>query len=142
VREPQVRELVAVVDDRLCSFAAVRWAISFATTDRIPVMVLLTKPRIAWCAQFVGLFGVPPRDETDDEVFRLVSAMIAPSGISWDFMPAESYLDTASPADGSVLAIAASHRNGHPRPFRGSGRADGRLRRATMPLLTVGCDGS
>jgi hypothetical protein len=71
--------------------------------------------------------------------------MIAPFGISWDFMPAESYLDARYRDDGSVLAIAVSHRNGHSRPFRSGGRrirTDGRLTRATMPLLVVGCDGT
>jgi hypothetical protein len=149
MNEPVLRELVALVDDRLCSFAAVRWAISFASSVPTPVVVLLAKPRIAWCAQFVGILGAPFRDESDDEVFRLVSAMIAPFDISWDFMSAESYLATNRVAecrdDDSVLAIAVSHRNGHSRPFRSSGRrirTDGRLTRATMPLLVVGCDGT
>jgi len=146
MNEPVLRELVALVDERLCSFAAVRWAISFASSVPTPVVVLLAKPRIAWCAQFVGILGLPVRDESDDEVFRLVSAMIAPYDISWDFMSAESYR-AAECRDDSVLAIAVRHRKGHSRPFRGSGRririrTDGRVTRATMPLLVVGCDGT
>lgn len=78
--------IIAVVDHRSCSMAAVRHAIPFAAGGTRPLTVLLVKPQHAVLAA-LGWFAVPASWHSDlqAQFVTETAAVVAPSGVRWDF---------------------------------------------------------
>lgn len=148
MRRDRTGQVVAFIDERPCSLVALQRAIPLVPHGRLLSVVLLAPRmpvRIAmmWCN---GVALPDTRETTVQRSFSAAAAILAPTGLPWDFAVRDYGLlaqTLAAPGDDApTMTIAARHRAGpFHLPFR-RGRVEQYARTAysATPPLVVTCD--
>ncbi|WP_327010436.1 hypothetical protein OHA72_26175 [Dactylosporangium sp. NBC_01737] len=138
----RLRAVVAVVDDRLCSLSAVQGALPLLRRpDALPLLVVY-RVRINMLAA-LGAVSIavapPPLQDGQSHVFASVAALLAPSGVAWDFGVLEHFTEPprlpACPDSGRTTFVAARHRLGAHLIRSGRAGAAGPPVAARLPVL-------
>ncbi|MFI0241423.1 hypothetical protein [Streptomyces sp. NPDC016845] len=146
-----MKRTLVFLDARPCSLAAVRHAIPLASQDGLLQVVLLT-PRMSHGVAILWSQGVHMPDVQEDVTegtFRDVAALLAPTGLPWDFCEAEHRAvrslppaaDHDAPAPGA--AVAVRHEGGPLHMLFDAHRAESLARiwpRGAGAPLVVPCD--
>jgi hypothetical protein len=136
-------QVVVLVDDRSCSLAALAAAAcSAAAGTRIAVIYQARRPPVSGYAAIPAVV-TPGEDPTTDTFFD-AAALLAPFGLSWDFLSAGPGPVRASWGLASAAAVfAARHQAGHLRGVvlrRSAARIPRGLRAAGDRVVLVSCD--
>lgn len=147
-RRGTAERVVALIDQRPCSVAAVRQAVALAGRRAVPVEILFVQshPSALLAMNSLGVLAVGPvmvlEDELERELFGTVAAIIAPSSLPWTFGALPHHLAAAVVRDEAMVTLVVARHSRRLR--RGRLLATARTVEArsggTARLLIVRCD--
>ncbi|WP_306192434.1 hypothetical protein [Streptomyces sp. MK5] len=115
-----MKRILVFLDARPCSLAAVRHAIPLASEHSL-LHVVMVKPRMSRGVSILwsqGVFVPDVQDDVTEATFGDVAALLAPTGLPWDFSEVERRIVRSGPweADHGAAApggaVAVRHKGG------------------------------